>query len=223
MIQTNTLGIYGPKLWFIIHYLCYRYKANYNVAPCFLTFLHSIQELIPCIKCRSHFQENWKNFPPNAYIKVSGGLFLWSYLMHERVNSQINKQGIPYPVALEYYTQPSTQREFGPNLWVIIHTFASGYENRPSQKTCFKLFIECISKLTPWNINHWLTKVPLTPDKFTSAEALLMWSYILHDTVNQSLGKQSPPFSAVKAFYLARCSTKGGNTVGCGINFNGIS
>lgn len=219
-MQTNTLSVYGPKLWYIIHVFCYKYKSSMRSRACFLTLIYSIQELIPCIKCRTHFQENLKQFPPTeAFISTDKGLFLWSYLMHERVNKQLGKKGIPYGVALEIYAnEADNYPNIGRNLWHVIHTFASGYQGNLSQKVSFTLFMECISKLAPWNVNFWLDKLPLTSDRFVNTESLLMWTYMVHDIVNQALNKTSPTFNQVKEYYLSRC--RGENNAGCDINFS---
>ena len=209
--MVNKLSIYGPKLWFILHSLAYKFIPQ-NKA-CFLTFIYSIQELIPCIRCRTHFQENLKDFPPDDfYLNSHLGLFIWSYLMHERVNKQLNKNGIAFNVASEFYSVASNNtNQLGANLWHIIHTFASGYEGRPSQKTCFVLFIECLCRLTPWNISFWVKQLPLTADRFFNKESLLTWTYLLHDMVNKHMGKDSPSFTVVKNFYIGNEECKACN------------
>lgn len=101
-MSTNTLSVYGPKLWHTIH----TFAANFNPATdknSFVMFVISVSELIPCQKCKVHFKLNLKKFPINQYLDSREKIFLWSYLMHNEVNELQGKKSPPFKECKRYF------------------------------------------------------------------------------------------------------------------------
>ena len=91
----NDLSVYGPKLWHIIH----TFSANYNPVTdrnAFIMFIVSISKLLPCPRCRKHFQDNLEIYKLERYLDSRDRIFLWSYIMHNAVNESQGKKSPPY-------------------------------------------------------------------------------------------------------------------------------
>src|ERR1700741_2992938 len=79
----------------------------------------------------------------------------------------------------------------GRSLWIVIHSFAASYT--PENLNMFKIFIISITELFPCKMcrDHFkatMKKIPVT--KFLkNKEQLFMWTYIVHDLVNQEITK----------------------------------
>lgn len=101
-MSTNSLSIYGPKLWHTIH----TFAADYNPKTdrnSFMMFIISVGELLPCQKCKTHFKQNLKKFPLNQYLDSREKVFLWSYMMHNEVNEMQGKKSPPYKDTKRYF------------------------------------------------------------------------------------------------------------------------
>jgi FAD-linked sulfhydryl oxidase len=74
---------WGSHMWATIHVLALQAdKSN------FINFIHSIENLLPCKKCRDHFKEYLKKNP----IKSSTlSPFAWTVEFHNAVNLRIGK------------------------------------------------------------------------------------------------------------------------------------
>ena len=101
MDSKNTLEVYGPKIWHVIH----TFAANYNPSQRtnFQLFIMSVSDLIPCKVCREHFKLNLKKHPLEKFLINKQSLFLWSYLMHNEVNELQGKESPDYRTCAKYY------------------------------------------------------------------------------------------------------------------------
>ena len=116
--------------------------------------------------------------------------------------------------------QKSVQKKgrafWGPPFWVSIHSTAAAY--KPEKAAAFKRFIQSLPELLPCeecckNLAANLVKHPVD-NYLRNNHDLFMWSYILHDAVNQEHNhrkprepaKYSPPYDQVKMFYFKALS-----------------
>lgn len=83
----NNLKLYGQTLWNLIH------KFSFGEYSSFYIFIYSLTELIPCPVCKYHYNENMKIMPIEYYTNPKC-LFMWTYLLHDKVN---NLKNIPSP------------------------------------------------------------------------------------------------------------------------------
>ena len=86
---------WGPCFWRAIH----SFSASYRpaVKQAFKQFVYSLNGIIPCERCKGHFQRNLNQIPlTEDYLKNSHNLFLWSYLLHDLVNRQLGKISPPF-------------------------------------------------------------------------------------------------------------------------------
>lgn len=81
--------IWGPPAWKFIHTVALSYpdtptpfdKENYKA------FFLSLQNVIPCAKCRNHYTKNVKDIDINNYLDNSSSLFLWTNKIHNLANA----------------------------------------------------------------------------------------------------------------------------------------
>ena len=100
--------------------------------------------------------------------------------------------------------QKASKTFWGAPLWRTIHNLAASYT--PEKKKEFKVFINSLTTLLPCekcqqNLKKNLKKLKVD-DYLDNNHQLFLWSYFLHDMVNKELGKKSPPYVDVKAFFF---------------------
>jgi hypothetical protein len=87
--------IIGPGIWTTIHLL------SIKDPELFRSYLKFIQENFPCIICRNHINEYFKNNPIEN-IKT-GEEFKWSWMFHNEVNIRLGKSYMGWSTAYKIY------------------------------------------------------------------------------------------------------------------------
>jgi len=207
-------SFWGPSTWSMIHSSTANYKPIYRTS--FKQFIYSLPYLLPCQYCREHLKENLKNLSPENYLYSSEQLFLWSYLLHDKVNRQLGKTSPDYNIVRNHYIHSHKNTFWGPYFWRAIHSFAASYRPSLEVKTAFKQFIYSLIGIIPCDecrdsFTRFLVQLPLTEVYLTNAHSLFLWTYLLHDLVNKKINKTSPPFDVIKAQYFNNnvCSSCG--------------
>jgi hypothetical protein len=199
---------WGPSVWCSIHIASASYKPENKYS--FTNFIYSLPYLLPCKDCCKHLYKNLQTLPlTEKSLDNNKNLFMWSYLLHDLVNKQLNKKPSPvYSFAEKYYFQNINDSTlWGPCFWKMIHSFAASYKHCPENKLAFKQFIYSLTGILPCNISKdnyllFLKQLPLTDDYFKDANNLFLWTFLLHDLVNKKLNKISPPFQDIKSIYF---------------------
>ena len=92
--------IWGPATWHLLHTISF----NYPVIPTdsdkkhYKEFVFSLQNILPCGKCRKNLERNFKKLPLEQSDLESRDTFSkYIYNLHETVNSMLNKKsGLSY-------------------------------------------------------------------------------------------------------------------------------
>jgi hypothetical protein len=103
-------------------------------------------------------------------------------------------------------TYPSQFTEFfGPCAWKFLHAVSFTYPENPTEldKERYREFYSLLMHVIPCPgcRMSYAQKWNTYPIQLESREALSKWVYDIHDKVNTSVGKKSPPFSEVKRLY----------------------
>ena len=89
------IEVWGPGLWEIIHTSSFRYKSI-KITPIikkqYIIFYTSLQELIPCDKCKEHYTDYLQKYPIKNYINSYNKIITWVNNFHNSVNSKIGKK-----------------------------------------------------------------------------------------------------------------------------------
>ena len=76
-------NLWGPHLWFFLHTVSFNYpiKPTKDDKERVLSFLYSVQPVIPCKICRTHFKRNLSESPPNldSRKKFVNNFHLWRH------------------------------------------------------------------------------------------------------------------------------------------------
>ncbi len=99
--------IIGPGIWFIIHH-----KASKAITlETKLEFIQFIKELsieFPCVVCSEHMIEYIKNHPFDSFMDITVddrdiGMFKWSWIFHNNVNTRLRKSYMDWNTAYKIY------------------------------------------------------------------------------------------------------------------------
>ena len=88
--------IWGPHAWLFLHTITFNYPENPSEQDKvnFFTFFDSLKHVLPCAKCRKHYQENSKDLKDNLNSKDD--LVKWLINIHNNVNIINNKSAWTY-------------------------------------------------------------------------------------------------------------------------------
>lgn len=99
--------VWGPSTWHLLHTMSFNYpieptcddKRNYR------DFILSLQNVLPCGKCRKNLRENFKKHPLKLSHMESRYTFsLYVYKLHEIINKMLGKKsGLTYTDVRERY------------------------------------------------------------------------------------------------------------------------
>jgi len=87
--------IWGPSLWHSLHTMSFNYpvkpqhcdKVNYRA------FVLSLENVLPCGKCRVNFHNNLKQLPLHmSHMKSRATFSKYMYDLHEVINRMLNKK-----------------------------------------------------------------------------------------------------------------------------------
>jgi len=97
--------IWGPSAWKFIHTVALSYpdnptpfdKENYK------SFFLSLQNVVPCGKCRDHYSKNIKDININNYLDNSSSLFLWTNKIHNLANATYGGKQTDVNIAKNFF------------------------------------------------------------------------------------------------------------------------
>nr|QBK87701.1 MAG: Erv1/Alr family disulfide (thiol) oxidoreductase [Marseillevirus LCMAC202] len=100
-------NIWGPCFWRTIHAFAAAYRPTQDVKSAFKQFIYSLTGILPCKICREHYTHNLNQIPLNEeYLKDAHNLFLWSYLLHDLVNKQLETVSPPFEeIKAQYFNE----------------------------------------------------------------------------------------------------------------------
>lgn len=146
LFHKNSLLIYGPKIWYLIHFfaLLNDEKKDGEYLKSYITFIKCIYELFPCPICKNHFEHNLKKYKIENY--TPNNLLEWSCLIHNEVNKSNNKKEISPEEYKSKYFEKNPEIYFE-NVIYLLYTFASVY--RLENYKYFKALIVVFEILIP--------------------------------------------------------------------------
>jgi hypothetical protein len=97
--------VWGPFFWGTIHIVALGYpkKPTYLDKKCAKEFFESLQILIPCAFCRSHYKEHLSENPLTPFLDSRTDLIKWTLEIHNKVNKMLKKPEWTLEEFLMYY------------------------------------------------------------------------------------------------------------------------
>ena len=194
-------SFWGPPYWTCVHVLCSKYKPSQK--DDILIVILYLMYLMICEICRDHLKQIFKEFPPDQYLTNADSLFLWSYMIHDKVNKTLGKTSPSLAeMKKKYYSM--TSDDYANSFWIMIHATCIAY--RPKTKNYMKSWLQSLINILPdqkWKkSSHEYIKTVDINMFLKCREDMLFWSYCFHDYINDSVGKKSPSYREVKSYYL---------------------
>jgi hypothetical protein len=96
------------NLWNKIHNKAYNAKSDSSKKD-FMKYMKKLYHKIPCPDCKGHMKSFMKNEDIKNYYYMSdnngepNGMFMWSWKLHNDVNSRIAKRIVTYDEAINSY------------------------------------------------------------------------------------------------------------------------
>jgi hypothetical protein len=199
---------WGPDGWKLLHSIPHNYpetptKDDKNT---YAIFFESIKYILPCIYCRMSYTEYINDIPINNYLDSRKKLAKWVYLIHNKVNDKLRKQG------LLHYDDPtfdSVYKKYEEYIydinkgekcieipgWNFIYCIVFNYplnENHIEtiRKNNYEIFFRYLGYVIPFpNIKKayqtYITKHPIY--KFMkNRQELKQWSYDLESYISEN-------------------------------------
>lgn len=208
-------SIWGPAFWRLIHSAARAYTPERSLS--FRQFIASLPGVLPCGECREHIAVNLRRVLPlrDSNLLNDETLFLWTFNLHDIVNKQLGKRSPPFAdVKKLYYSgdgrNPPDPNFWGPSAWTVIHSIARTFS--PDRAVYFKSFVYSLPGVLPCSVcrehlaQNLINVVPLKQCYLRSDDNAFLWTYRLHQAVNEQLGKKrAPSFAEVwKVYYQDR-------------------
>jgi hypothetical protein len=100
-------SIFGPATWHLLHCMSFNYPKNPTSCEKikYMNFVLSLQDILPCGKCRTNLEKNFKTLPLTLKHMESRETFsTYIYDLHEVVNMMLGKKsGLSYKMVRETY------------------------------------------------------------------------------------------------------------------------
>lgn len=98
---------WGPSFWSTIHLLCIGAPKEIPemLQLQYIAFFHTLPYILPCGTCAQHLRENYKKLPIENFVSSQELLFRWSVLLHNEVNSRLQKKLWSEQEAKEHWTK----------------------------------------------------------------------------------------------------------------------
>lgn len=214
---------WGPDGWKLLHLITFNHPGGSSKSlKCFT--IH-VGDVLPCIYCRNSYREFTSELP----IEDFDDPFEWLYLIHNKVNHKLRKQGYldepdpNYGDIVRKYTQLS--KKVSPSRftigWDFLYAIIFNYPIKPCpvDKYNYRMFFRILRDFYPHlKIKKLYTKYynsdPIDRH-LKSRISLKSWFYRLHRSIFRELGKNVPSYEEVCNKYedmRASCGVKSTNS-----------
>lgn len=99
--------VWGPALWHVLHTISFNYPINpsNDDKKKYMSFIISLQNILPCKYCRINFKKNLKKRPITMDTMTNRDtLSRYIYNLHEDINKMLNKNsGLTYEMVRDRY------------------------------------------------------------------------------------------------------------------------
>lgn len=90
-MQTSKWGSPG---WKFLHTIAHNYDPTIHKPSDYKQFFELIGEMLPCKYCRESYKGFVAELPIDPYLGSQRDLTKWLYLIHNKVNDKLRKQGL---------------------------------------------------------------------------------------------------------------------------------
>jgi hypothetical protein len=208
---------WGPPGWKLFHQISYKYpenptdqnKLDYGM------FYSNLAYVLPCKYCRNSFTKYIKNLPIQDYLVSRAKLTEWIYLMHNKVNGKLRRQGFlktPNPSFEEVNQKYAECADVKCQLpgWDFIYSLVFNYpkeqtELPPGQALAVLNFFTYLGKVIPCeeyrkHYNKFVSTDPIQ-NHLMNQDSLLKWLYNINCKINDKINETNTNFDKLCTFY----------------------
>lgn len=93
------VNAWGPSGWKFIHIISFNYpeKPTTSEMANYKAFYENLKNILPCKYCRESYAGFIQELPIDNYLSSRYKLAYWVYLIHNKVNNKLRKQGYKIP------------------------------------------------------------------------------------------------------------------------------
>ena len=97
---------WGPLFWYVIHTTALNYPTNPNDfhKTAYKNFFESFANVLPCKKCREHYQTHISRYPISQFLDSNELLNKWIIDLHNMVNQSLGKRQLTYQEVYQIYS-----------------------------------------------------------------------------------------------------------------------
>jgi hypothetical protein len=103
--NTPPTNIWGPLYWYVIHTTALNYPNNPSDfhKTAYKNFFESFANVLPCKKCREHYQTHISRYPISPFLDNNQLLNKWVIDLHNMVNQSLGKPLYTYQQVYQIY------------------------------------------------------------------------------------------------------------------------
>ena len=118
----NNNNIWGPPAWTFLHTVTYNYPENPtdNDKRNFYNFFMSLQHVLPCNKCKAHYQQNIQKYDLSESLDSRENLVKWLIDLHNVVNRDNGKPVWSYSEVYNKYREMYNQTNIYNNIIIFV-------------------------------------------------------------------------------------------------------
>ena len=90
---------WGPPGWVLLHKITSKYNPSYKTKEythkhLYKQFFNHLKHMLPCKYCRESYTQYITELPIDSYLVSRKKMMEWLYLIHNKVNDKLRKQGL---------------------------------------------------------------------------------------------------------------------------------
>jgi hypothetical protein len=135
--------IWGPPMWKVLHTLSFAHPNKLRMHKrVVVRFLHSLQEVLPCVYCRNSYASFLREMPDLGEVIDRGEMSRWMFELHSRVNAKLGVKDPEFSRVQKRYTIRPIQWCPG-DVWDMVALFGINYTPQKSEfyRTWWETFI----------------------------------------------------------------------------------
>jgi Erv1 / Alr family len=102
--------IWGPYGWYTLHWLAF--TLDEKKLPIYHSIFQSLQTILPCPVCRSHYAKQTQVSFPISNIRNRHTAIHWVFHLHNSVNTMLKKKSLSFDQCLRLYFNPNKTPKF---------------------------------------------------------------------------------------------------------------
>lgn len=219
---------WGPSGWKLLHLITYGYPENptYQDKQTYGLFFNSLKYILPCKYCRKSLVKFYKQLPVEEHIKSKDTLTNWFYLIHNKVNNKLRRQGLlktanPKKSEIDVFYEKlilnPCQIPGWDFLYCMIFNFPKDRDSVPYDRlNGYITFFSYIGKVIPCKpyaqeFEKIILKDPITKN-FESNKMLVNWLYRINCKIDAKMGNKEKSYKRICSVYNSHkakaCSKK---------------